>query len=252
MLSLLTYNIEWGGIGREKLLLEVLKENRADLIVLQEVVRARVAERFARELGMECFIPRGHYRQRVAVLSRFPIRPGKGYSLFPAECNVLRSEIEFCPGQCLTLFGLHLTAPSHLAPMEAVRLLQARFLSRLLRPREGVTLLAGDLNAVAHGDRVDVHRMPMYMKSLVGLQGGHQRWTIPEIERAGYVDAFRVLHPDDTGFTVPARHPHIRLDYALVPKNMRERIVSCEAVTKPAAVLKASDHLPVRMEIELG
>lgn len=248
----MTYNIQWGGIGRERLLLEVLEQNRADLIVLQEVVRTRVVEWFARELGMEWFVPRGPYRQRVAVLSRFPIRSGKGYSLFPAECNVLRTEIEHRTGERLTLFGLHLTASSHFVPMEAVRLLQARFLSRLLHAGHGVTLLAGDLNAVARGDRVDVHRMPRRHKSVVQLLGGgYQKWAIPEIERAGFVDAYRVLHPDEPGFTVPPRDPHIRLDYALVPRGMRERVVRCEPVTIPKAVRKASDHLPVRMEIEL-
>ncbi len=251
-LSLLTYNIRFGGVGRERLLMQVLEQQRADLIVLQEVTRTRVIEQLAHELGMEWVAPNGHYRQRVAVLSRFPLQSHKGYSLFPAECNILRVEVEHRPGDSLWLFGLHLTASSHLAPMEAVRLLQARFLSRLVRKGHGIKILAGDMNAVAHGDPVDIHRLPVHYKSLIKLQGGgYRHWAIPKIERSGFVDAFRSLHPDAPGHTLPAPRPTIRLDYVFVQKGMEERIRKCEPVLTPAAVKRASDHLPVWMEIDL-
>ncbi len=232
--------------------MQVLEQNRADLIVLQEVTRTGVVEQLARELGMEWIAPEGHYRQRVAVLTRFPIRSYKGYSLFPAECNILRVELEHCPDECLSLFGLHLTASSHLAPMEAVRLLQAQFLARLVRKGRGVRILAGDMNAVAHGDRVDIHRMPIQFRLPVKLQGGSYRhWAVPKIVKTGFVDAFRALHPDETGFTLPAPHPTIRLDYVFVEKGMQDRIKKCEPALAPAAVKRASDHLPVVMEIDL-
>ena len=252
MLRVLTLNIRLGGAGRHDLILSVLREQRPDVIVLQEVVRSRFVEQAAQELEMQLALPNGYYRQRVAVLSRFPIRRSKGYSLFPAECNVLRSETEFGTGQSLTIFGLHLTASSHMSALEVVRLYQARYLRRLLRSSGPATILAGDLNAVARGDTVDLHRMPLRYRSLLRLQGGrYVSWAVPELEKAGFVDAFRMLHPDEPGHTLPAHDPHIRLDYILVPKRMRERIKRCEPVRTPESVRRASDHLPVMMEIEL-
>ena len=83
------------------------------------------------------------------------------------------------------------------------------------------------------------------------LSGGRVRWrTIQTVLDAGYADAFRLLHPEDPGLTIPAPNPHIRLDYMFVPRSHASRVVACDVVKHPAAT-HASDHLPVLAEFQL-
>jgi exonuclease III len=83
----------------------------------------------------------------------------------------------------------------------------------------------------------------------VWLSGGRVKWrTIQTVIDAGYADAFRLLHPDDPGLTVPAHDPQVRLDYAFVPAAYTDRIVRCEVVEHPD-VPRASDHRPVVLDL---
>ena len=67
---------------------------------------------------------------------------------------------------------------------------------------------------------------------------------------AGYVDAYRTLHPDLPGYTMPTWDPHVRLDYAFVPSSEAGRIVGCDVVRHADAVA-ASDHLPVCLDFRV-
>ena len=51
-LSLLSYNIRFGGGGREARIAEVIRGCDPDLVVLQEATDPRVVERIAGEAGM--------------------------------------------------------------------------------------------------------------------------------------------------------------------------------------------------------
>ncbi len=77
------------------------------------------------------------------------------------------------------------------------------------------------------------------------LSGGSVRWrTIQTVIDAGYVDAFKLLHPEEPGMTLPTTDPHVRLDYVFVPQAHAGRLIACGVVRDPAAV-GASDHFPV-------
>lgn len=68
----------------------------------------------------------------------------------------------------------------------------------------------------------------------------------------GYVDAWRCVHPDAVrapGFTFPVWRPHVRLDYVFTPAAHAARIRSCDVRRTPEAVLKASDHFPLLVDI---
>ena len=89
------------------------------------------------------------------------------------------------------------------------------------------------------------------LRPFVWLSGGRIRWrTIQTVLDAGYVDAFRRVHPEEPGFTVPARDPHVRLDYAFVPAAYADRIAGCRRVEHPDAAT-ASDHLPLVLDLNL-
>jgi len=65
---------------------------------------------------------------------------------------------------------------------------------------------------------------------------------------AGYADCYRQFHVDP-GFTFPARDPHVRLDYAFVPQAFACRVASCSVMTDIREPAKATDHLPLIIEV---
>ena len=81
-----------------------------------------------------------------------------------------------------------------------------------------------------------------------------QQQSVPAIQTvldAGYVDAFRVLHPNDPGLTLPTKNPQVRLDYVFVPQPHASRVLACDVVRDPVAV-GASDHFPVMADLRIG
>ena len=77
------------------------------------------------------------------------------------------------------------------------------------------------------------------------------RWrTIQTVLDAGYVDSFRMLHPDDPGLTLPTSDPLLRLDYVFLPHAQAGRVTKCEVVRNAIAV-GASDHFPVLAEMQI-
>jgi exodeoxyribonuclease-3 len=160
--------------------------------------------------------------------------------------------VEVVPaGDQLRLFGVHLSAV-HAAWTERRRLLELRALLRsVARHQHGFHVLAGDFNTLAPGAALDVERLPLRVRPFVWMTGGRIRWrAIQTVLDAGYADAFRSLHPDDPGMTLPTSNPHVRLDYVFVPQQYRARVVSCAVVRDPSAV-DASDHFPVVADLQV-
>jgi exonuclease III len=68
---------------------------------------------------------------------------------------------------------------------------------------------------------------------------------------AGYVDGYRSLQAQVSGYTFPTWDPHVRLDYAFVPQVFSKRLLSCEVISEPKEVIRAaSDHCPLLVRIE--
>jgi endonuclease/exonuclease/phosphatase family metal-dependent hydrolase len=108
----------------------------------------------------------------------------------------------------------------------------------------------GDFNTLAPGELLDIRKLPHRLRALVWLSGGRIRWrTIQTVLDGGYLDGFRMLHPDVVGFTFPTWNPHVRLDYAFVPAGFAERLRSCEVVNGPDTA-DASDHFPLLIEFD--
>ena len=92
--------------------------------------------------------------------------------------------------------------------------------------------------------------MPLWLRLLLRVDGGIRTDVQDRLAAAGWVDAFRHLHPDDPGFTLPAVAPRIRLDYLLVPGALLPRVTVVRTGRRRAARGRASDHLPLVAEIE--
>src|SRR5690349_6708769 len=72
MLRVMTYNIRFGGVGREKLIADVIKHVEPDIVLLQEATR----EAGVREIAELTAMPHWAARQghSPAIVSRFPIQ----------------------------------------------------------------------------------------------------------------------------------------------------------------------------------
>lgn len=246
MFRLLTYNILDGGTGRTEAIAEVINSCAPDLVLLQEATDPANVERIALATGMaDC---KAFRRQSLGFMSRRPV----------ASSQWIRPRIsrhaflEVVPaGEQLVIFGVHLSAV-HAAWTEQRRVFELRALLRSVAlHQDRFHVLTGDFNTVAPGDYLEVGKLPMRLRPLMWMSGGSVRWrTIQTVLDAGYVDAFRSLHPTEPGMTLPTRDPHIRLDYVFVPGSAAGRVRQCEVVRIPAAV-GASDHFPVMAEVEL-
>jgi exodeoxyribonuclease III len=243
---LLTYNIRFGGEGRIEPLARVISACAPDLVLLQEATRPHVIEQLAQRTGMSDW--RAFRRQSLGYMSRTPpIQASWHQPRFSHHAFV-----EVLPaGPQLRIFGVHLSAV-HAAWTERRRVYELRELLRAVAAYEdGPHVLAGDFNTLAPGALLDLARLPLRLRPFVWLSGGRIKWrTVQTVLDAGYVDAFRLKHPDDPGFTVPAGDPHVRLDYAFVPAAYTEAVVGCDIVRHPDAAT-ASDHLPVMVDIEI-
>lgn len=246
MFRLLTYNIQKGGGSRIYAIAKVIKACAPDLVLLQEATDPANVERLAAATGMtDC---RTFQKQSLGFLSRTPV----AFSQWIRPRISRHAFLEVVPaGERIRVFGVHLSAV-HAAWTEQRRVFELRALLRSIdQHRDRFHVLAGDFNTVAPGDPFEVSRLPIRYRPLMWLSGGSVRWrTIQTVIDAGYVDAFKSLHPQDPGLTLPAADPHIRLDYVFVPSNDASRVQSCAVVRDPVAA-GASDHLPVVTDLRL-
>jgi exodeoxyribonuclease-3 len=117
--------------------------------------------------------------------------------------------------------------------------------------QDGFHVLAGDFNTLAPGATLDRRRLPLRLRPLLWATGGRVRWrTVKTVLEEGYVDAYRTLHPDDHGYTMPTWDPHVRLDYVFLPAAFSERLRACDVVGH-ADARAASDHLPVCADFDV-
>jgi exodeoxyribonuclease-3 len=245
-LRLLSYNIRFGGAGRERQLADAVRACDADLVILQEATSPRVVERVAKEAGMsEWASERGNsvaFMSRVRVKRYEWLRPRGGRHPF--------LEIEPA-GAGFSVFGLHLSAV-HSSWTERRRMREIRALLGLISRRaETPHILAGDFNTLAPGEPLDARQLPPRLRALVWLSGGSVKYqTIQIVKGAGYVDGYRLKHPDDKGYTFPTWSPHVRLDYFFFPATLAASLADCRVMNDAPVFKEASDHFPLLARIE--
>jgi exodeoxyribonuclease-3 len=252
-LKVMTFNILFGGEDRFEAILALLARERPDVLVLQECLgwddRERLG-RLAEALGLpldDAHVLLGRSRPRgsgncyhVVVASRRPLRSVRvhnnphfqGHSLVQCELDA---------GGPLTLFGTHFDAHH-----EKFRFVEARYLRSLLEPtafREGLFLLAGDLNSLSRRDPY-----PVDLADKVRLAGtdkfGHPpRFdVIDDLEEYGWVDTLR-LRPASPRWVTARRDRggvviDYRTDYIFASPRLAERLLQADVVE----VGTASDH----------
>jgi exodeoxyribonuclease III len=242
--TLLTYNIRYGGIGREHRIGSVIARANCDIAVLQEASDPAAVERIAREAGMPTWISRRGYS--LAAVSRVPLAGCDWRWTSSARHAYLDIRVQ---SGSTRIIGVHLRA-IHSNWTERRRTHDIDALLRSLAQLDAPHVLVGDFNTVAPPERLELARLPWRLRPLVWLSGGSVQWRVTaKLGAAGYQDAYRALHPHTPGYTFPATDPHIRLDYVFVPASNAQAVQQCEVLTDDDA-RRASDHLPLRARLE--
>jgi endonuclease/exonuclease/phosphatase family metal-dependent hydrolase len=243
-MRMLTWNIRYGGKGRETDLADTIRASGADIVLLQEATRPAVVEALAAATGMAQWGT--SKKQSLGFLSRQPVEHVEW-----RQPRVSRHAfLELVPaGGAVRLFGVHLSAV-HAAWTEWRRVREVRALIAAVAARaSGFHVLAGDFNTLAPGELLDIDRLPMRLRPFVWMSGGQIRWkTVQQVLDAGYVDVFRTQRSADAGFTFPSWQPHLRLDYVFTPASSASRVHAVEVVQTESAV-RGSDHLPILVEL---
>jgi exodeoxyribonuclease-3 len=254
---LLSYNIRFGGTGREALLADVLRGVDADVVLLQEASSPQVIARLAESARYPWWGTRAG--NSTAFLSRVPVQGHRWTRPSIAQHAVLEVTLDLpspdAPAEPVRLYGLHLTAWFS-KWRERRRLQEIRAMLQAVHRAPGALhLIAGDFNALAPGERLDPSHMPRWIQAMIWLSGRDiARTTIQAMLDAGYVDAWPSLRPGvdrGVGVTFPTWDPHVRLDYFFVPTAFAARVTRCDVVTAEKGVKEASDHYPLVAEVRV-
>lgn len=248
-LKVLSYNIRFGGLPREQSLAKVISTVNPDIVVFQEGTNPGVIERLAQQTGLKHWAARANHS--IAFISRVEI----AYHEWHYPAGTKHSFLEIVPqlDEEVRIFGLHLSARfSKWDERRRTKEIRA-LLKGIERHQHGFHLIVGDFNTLAPGEVLDLDKLPAWIRALIWVSGRKlQRDTIQIMLDGNYLDMYRTLHPEDKGYTFPTWDPHVRLDYAFVPRQFRERVTTCAVVREPASLIaSASDHCPLSVEIDL-
>ncbi len=246
-LKLLSYNIRFGGRGREEALAETIVAAAPDLVVFQEAIDPAVIERLSHATKFPFWAARRNHS--IGFLSRTEV----DYHEWHYPAGARHSFLEIVPaGGKARVFGLHLSARfSKWDERRRTREIRS-LLEGIKRHQNGFHVLVGDFNTLAPGEVLEMARLPAWIRALIWISGRKlQRETIQLMLDAGYADGFRTLHSDVKGYTFPTWDPHVRLDYVFVPRAFVNLLVKCEVIAEPKErVRAASDHCPLIAELE--
>jgi endonuclease/exonuclease/phosphatase family metal-dependent hydrolase len=244
-LRIASYNVRFGGTGRKASIAEVLASVRPDIVLLQEATEPSTVAWIGRQIGLEhvVAIP----GRSVAALSREPLEARW------LELGIGRAALELTlDGQPARVVGIHLSAGLSQRGERRRRIEVDRLLEQIQETGgPDRTMIVGDFNAISPGDGPLMHLLPVWIRILLRFDGGIRTEVMATIAAAGFSDAFRLGHPDEPGFTMPAVEPSVRLDYFMLGAAIRPRLISCEQQSKGAQSALASDHLALVAEFDL-
>ena len=244
----MSYNIRYGGVGKENELAEVIRAVGPDVVMLNEATHPEVVARLADVAGYAFHAARRAYS--TGFMSRLPVKAHAWHQPRGARHAFLEVAFE---EPSLRLFGLHLSAWFS-KWSERRRHFEIRaLLEGIKQHQEGFHLLLGDFNALAPGERLVVDKFPRWIRAMVWISGRDiARDTIQTMIDAKYADLWRRFNanPEDPGYTFPTWDPHVRLDYAFVPEVFADRVTSFSIVKEPSVVKTASDHHPIVVTLE--
>ena len=244
-LRVLSYNVRFGGTGRERALASVIRAAAPDVVMLQEATDVGVVERLAALTELPHWGARANHS--TGFLSRLPVASHAWHH--PSASRHAFLEVELAD-PAVRLFGLHLSAWfSKWSERRRAREIRA-LLDGIHVHQDGFHVLAGDFNALAPDARLEVRHFPRWIRAMIWVSGRDiGRDTIQTMLDRHYVDAWRLLRAHEDGYSFPTWDPHVRLDYFFTPARYAARVTRCELVIDVDAAREASDHFPLLVEL---
>lgn len=244
--KILSYNIRFGGLDRESSITNVIREIAPDLVIFQEAIVPAVIEQIAKAAGMSGWMSKKNHS--LAYCSKIPIDHFEWH--YPRGSR--HPYLELVPaGSETRIFGVHLRAMFSNWGERKRKLELQSLLTSIRKHQEGFHLLIGDFNSLAPDEMLNFKKMPAWIKAMTWLSGRDiQREVVRSMLNQGYVDTFRVAHPEDPGFTFPTSDPHLRFDYAFLPSSAINRLKQSRVMEINSAK-SASDHFPLLCEVEI-
>jgi endonuclease/exonuclease/phosphatase family metal-dependent hydrolase len=247
IIKLLSYNIRFGGVGREERIARVIEAISPDLVVFQEAIVPDVVGKLSALTSMPFWASKANHS--IAYLSRLKVDYQEWHT--PGRLRHPYLEI-FLEENQTRIFGLHLRAMlSKWGERRRVQEIKA-LMENIKKHQAGFHILVGDFNSLAPGDLLNTRKMPAWIRTLIWLSGRDiQRETIGTMLELGYIDGFRLLNTKEAGYTFPSWNPHIRFDYGFLPNAFSDKLKSCQVITNLPEIEKASDHLPLLVHLEI-
>jgi exodeoxyribonuclease-3 len=228
-----------------------LKRREPDVLLLQELKGAEFPAEAFQQLGYESVAVAQKAYNGVAVLSRHPIQT-ISTTLAGDEMDSHARYLEVMI-EGIRIANIYLPNGNPIGSDKfAYKLAWMDRLIRqmgLWRQEEVPTLVGGDFNVIP--EDIDCHKPSSWAHDALFQPEPRARYRA--LLDIGYTDAFRRLHPDETGqftfwdyFRKAFEHNRgIRIDHFLLSPGLAARLEQCEIDKVPRAQEAPSDHTPI-------
>jgi exodeoxyribonuclease III len=232
-----------------------IKEQQPDVLMMQELKADEFPALVFQALGYESVAVTQKAYNGVAVLSRLPMETVRT-TLAGDEADSHARYLEMTIGG-IRMVNIYLPNGN---PVRSEKFLyKLAWMDRLINEmaawrRQGLSVaVGGDFNVIP--EDIDCHKPSSWVRDALFQPEPRERYRA--LLGLGYVDAFRSLHPVETGqFTywdyfrqAFENNRGIRIDHFLLSPDVAERLKSCVIDRGPRGLEKPSDHTPIIMEL---
>lgn len=232
-----------------------LREHAPDVLLLQELKGTEFPVGAFQELGYESAAVTQKAYNGIAILSRLPIETiCRALAGDETDTHARYLEVEIAGLRVINIYlpnGNPVGSDKFaykLAWMDRLSLYMST-----LRKQSVPVVIGGDFNVIP--EDMDCHKPSSWMGDALFQPEPRSRYR--EMLKLGYTDAFRSLHPGESGqftfwdyFRQAFEHNRgIRIDHFLLSPEAAARLKGCEIDRGPRSHLKPSDHAPIVLEL---
>jgi exodeoxyribonuclease-3 len=232
-----------------------LKDRKPDVLLLQELKGTDFPTEIFKELGYESIAVTQKAYNGVAILSRHPITT-VGTTLAGDEMDSHARYLE-ATIEGLRVVNIYLPNGNPVGTEKFAYKLawMDRFMLQVTAWRDqGLpVVIGGDFNVIP--EDIDCHKPASWIRDALFQPEPRARYRA--MLSLGFTDAFRALHPEETGqFTfwdyfrqAFENNRGIRIDHFLLSPSLADRLQGCVIDRGPRALPKPSDHTPIIVEL---
>lgn len=232
-----------------------LRARNPDILLLQELKGTEFPAAVFKELGYESAAVTQKTYNGVAVLSRHPLSIVTT-TLAGDEAD---SHARFLEVRVKEIRIVNVYLPNG-NPVGSDKFgYKLTWMDRLKKQMEtwleigGPTLVGGDFNVIP--EDIDCHKPASWMRDALFQPEPRARYR--SLVNLGYTDAFRSLHPGQSGhytfwdyFRKAFEHNRgVRIDHLLLSPALASRLEKCEIDKGPRAQERPSDHTPILLQL---